>query len=173
MCSAFRQVTERKHVWLTIFLRDICYDLVPPYCQAMDMLSAHAVEVLVLHSLRVQQAMDSGPASVTIRPFHQPRSITWVRILHGTWLLVAASDSVTSTLSLWSAPALLSSSRKRVAPAAEVYLNGPVHSGEVYISENQITLALDIRALSCVLLVSALVVKTDLHPNVVHAGSKS
>ena len=149
-CKSFARVTERKHVWLRILARDVCKDLVPPYCKPIDTLSSYATEVLTCHLLRVQQATTSDTISGKSHRLHQPRSITWVRLLQGAWLLVAASDVSTSSLSLWSVHEILSSSQDSAAPSAEVYLDGPVQDGEVHILGNQVSVALDVRTSRCV-----------------------
>ena len=134
-------------MWLRILARDVCSDLVPPYCKPMDTLSPHATEVLTRHLLRIQRATASDMISSTRYTLHQPRSITWVRLIHGLWLLVAASDATTSTLSMWSVQTTLSCPPGSAAPAAVIYLDGRVNRGEVHVSEEQVLIALEMRSL--------------------------
>ena len=130
-----------------VISRDIRPSFVPTYCKSFDLLSARQTEVLALHLLRAQAALTAEAKSPTSFPLHQSRSITWLRMLHGKWLLAASSDATTSVLSLWSLQAVLTSPGKSEAPTAEVYLSGPVGGGELFVSGNEVAVALDIQSL--------------------------
>ena len=141
-------MTEHKHVWTMIMRRDVLSAFTPTYCKPMNELSARQTEVLARHLLRIQR-FDMHP--VTIHHVHQPRSITWVALVNGTWLLAASSDATTSVLSLWSVKTVLASSAEKPAQtAAEVYLHGSVNSGKVFAQGEDVSIALDIRQSTCV-----------------------
>ena len=141
-------MTEHKHVWTMIMRRDVLSAFTPTYCRPINALSAPQTEVLARHLLRVQR-FDMHP--VTTHHVHQPRSITWVALVNGTWLLAASSDATTSVLSLWSVKTVLASSAEKPAQtAAEVYLHGSVDSGKVFAQGEEVFIALDIRQSTCV-----------------------
>ena len=80
----------------------------------------------------------------------QTRSVTWIRLVQGRWLLAASSDSTTSVLSVWSVSMVLQtglSSNQPPRPQAEVYLEGPVSDGCVDVQGGQVVIALEIRSL--------------------------
>ena len=135
-------MTEHKYIWSKIVRRDVLPQFVPNYCKALDALSARQTEVLARHLLRMQR-FDMRPAA--IRHLHQPRSITWVSIINGTWLLAASADATTSLLSLWPIKAVLSSAEQPPQAVTSVYLKGNVDCGKVYAQGKDVYIALDIR----------------------------
>ena len=143
VCRDLKRTTEHKHVWLMILRRDASSVFVPTYCKPISTLSSRQTEVLARHLLRVQ-GFDMHPA--TVRHLHQPRSITWLTIINGTWLLAASSDATTSVLSLWSVSAVLSSADQPVQASATVYLRGTVSDGKVFNQGAEVLIALDIRS---------------------------
>lgn len=82
------------------------------------------------------------PQSVV--PLHRTRSITWLHIIQGKWLLAACSDATASMITLWSLASLLSGSAP--IPHAEAYLDGPVSDGAVQIQKGRLIIALDVRS---------------------------
>ncbi|EKM61863.1 uncharacterized protein PHACADRAFT_248756 [Phanerochaete carnosa HHB-10118-sp] len=75
-------------------------------------MSGSEMEVLVLHALRLVNSLyrprssgENTPKAISI-PLHQPRSVTWVKLIQGRLLIVASSDAHQSTLALWSIPLL-------------------------------------------------------------------
>ena len=142
------RVTKRKQVWLMVIARDIALDLVPAYCTPLDVQTSRDTEVLALHLRRVQQCATTGLCRMVTRSFHQPRPVTWVRMVHGLWVLVACSDALASVLTLRSVRTVLSSSLDRPPVAeAEAYFSGPIDGGEVNVEGGTLAIALDIRSL--------------------------
>lgn len=82
------------------------------------------------------------PQSVV--PIYRTRSITWLHIVQGKWLLAACSDATVSTITLWSLASLLSGGSP--APQEEAYLDGPVSDGAVQMQEGRLIIALDVRS---------------------------
>ncbi len=101
-----------------------------------------------MHTLRLHRSM-AVPASTTrdLRQvlFPQPHPVTWVHLVGGTWLLVAMSDSASSTLSLFSVKSLLGARSHDLL--AQVFLDGHVLDGLVEIlSEYGFGIALEVRS---------------------------
>lgn len=85
---------------------------------------------------------------------HQSRSVTWVKIVQSKWLLVALSDSSTSTLCLWKLSSILLD-ESDPPPVAEVFLEGPVSNGLTEVQDGVLVVALELRTrLSVCLLVN-------------------
>ena len=70
-----------------------------------------------------------------------PKSVTWLRIVGGRWLLVAASNQEISTFSCWTLTDVFEGKPK---PLAERYLPGPVHDGEVEVQMEGVVIAISI-----------------------------
>ena len=131
-----------------ILRHDIFSDrrLTPSYALPTDELSAAECEVLVLHAVRLNRRLTSkSDAPPILIPFHQSRSVTWVRLIKGQWLLLATSDKNTSVLSIWSL-ASLSAMDDLQSPVSEAFLDGPVANGLVDMQNDTLTCALEIRA---------------------------
>ena len=142
------RVTKRKQVWLMVIARDMALDLIPTYCTPLDMQTSRDTEVLALHLRRVQQCATTGLSRMVTRSFHQPRPVTWVRMVHGLWVLVACADALASVLTLRSVRTVLSSSLDRPPVVeAEAYFPGPIDGGEVNVEGSTLAIALDIRSL--------------------------
>ena len=130
-----------------VIARDISPDLVPTYCKPLDTLSSHEAETLALHLCRIQRGAENIKHRAITCALHQRRSVTWVRLIRGMWLLAASFDASSSVLSLWSIHTLLSvRDTQSINPEAETYLSGPVNGGEIHVESNQLVIALDIRS---------------------------
>ena len=105
-------------------------------------MGCRALELSVLHVLRLEHACSTRRDPRMIQ-FHQVRSVTWLRLIHSHWLLVASSDDITSAITLWSVPDLLRSSN--TAPLAEAFLSAPVINGAVDVNDTILTFALELR----------------------------
>lgn len=124
----------------------------PAYCRAADSLSSEQREALATHTLRLPHRLlpDDARYPPIVTTFHQARSVTWVKLVRGQWLLAACSDNATSTLSLWSI-ASLRDTPGTALPLAQAYLEGPVAAGLIDIQEdNTLLVALELRAERCV-----------------------
>ncbi|EKM55413.1 uncharacterized protein PHACADRAFT_256027 [Phanerochaete carnosa HHB-10118-sp] len=77
--------------------------------------------------------------------FPQTRSVTWAKLVQGKWVLVACSDQTTSAICLWS---LQSFYRSEGPPdiVAQAFLKGPVVYGLVEVQNDQVIIALELRA---------------------------
>ena len=116
-------------------------------------MGCRALELLVLHVLRLEHACSTRRDPRMIQ-FHQVRSVTWLRLIHSHWLLVASSDDITSAITLWSVPDLLRTSN--TTPLAEAFLSAPVINGAVDVNDTILTFALELRGRYVYLLLSIL-----------------
>lgn len=154
-CKAFQRVSHSKQLWLSVMRRDVLRNNlpVPAYCRHTDSLSGRECEVIVVNALCVSEHLRCGgsrPQAPHVVTAHQSRSVTWVKMIRGQWLLVACSDGSSSVLCLLSV-ALLSELGAAACPAAQTYLEGPVARGLVDVQEtNRLVIAVELRAQSCV-----------------------
>ena len=111
----------------------------------MDDLNASETEILTLHLLRLRERpLSSTSVQSNFIRFDQVRSVTWLRIVRGVWLLVATSDSDASSISLYRVADILRDS-SQVIPAAEAYLPAPVRDGAVdFLEDNSVLIALSL-----------------------------
>ena len=124
-----------------IFGRNTYY---APYWKHIDDLLSIELETLVLHILRLRSRTMTRHTPLVV-PLDQIRSVTWVRLIQSQWLLVASSDDVSSAITLWSVPDLLSSN---LTPLAEAFLPAPVVNGSVDMQGSYLIFALELRGRS-------------------------
>ena len=115
-----------------------------PYWKHIDDLLSIELETLVLHILRLRSRTMTCHNPLVV-PLDQIRSVTWVRLIQSQWLLVASSDDVSSAITLWSVPDLLSSN---LTPLAEAFLPAPVVHGSVDMEGSYLIFALELRGWS-------------------------
>ncbi|KAF7329750.1 hypothetical protein MKEN_00238300 [Mycena kentingensis (nom. inval.)] len=138
VCRALNAVTRSRFLWITL-LRILLSQgaVMPRYVGEYDRLDA-----IVLERLVRRLSLVAWNAISTIEP-HNPRlhanimfqlSITWLRLVAGNWLFVAASNDAQSTITCHD---LSDPSR-----TAWAYLPGRVKTGEVNVQNGAIVLAL-------------------------------
>ena len=115
-----------------------------PYRKHIDDLLSIQLETLVLHASRLRSRTTTRNTPLVV-PFNQVRSVTWVRLIQSQWLLVASSDDVSSAITLWSVPDLLSFN---FTPLAEAFLPAPVVNGDVDMQGSYLLFALELRGRS-------------------------
>lgn len=94
----------------------------------------------LLPHLRHREASLAEPRIVRI---DQTRSVTWLRLIRGSWLLVATSDKDASSLSLWKLSDILHGG-SGVSPVSEAFLPAPVRDGAVDVTEETVTIAVSL-----------------------------
>ena len=147
-CKPLAAATRAKVLWLHIMARDVRVSArgVPPYCKPVEELESAQVEVLVVHALRVRRHTTTGQGGpVTTVALNRPHSVTWTHVLLGTWLLVASSDSSTSTLAVWRLSSILGAQSLSKEPT-EFYLDGPVRDGRVQVRNGRAVVVLEIHS---------------------------
>ena len=136
-------ISRVKQVWVHITQRDVISRNLPYalYWKDIDILDAAQLERLALHAIRLGSRIDKcrPPATVVL---HRTRSVTWVRLLHSQWLLVASSDDVSSSISLWSTGSLLSGGSTE--PLAEAFLPAPVSNGATEVEHSSVLIAVEL-----------------------------
>ena len=138
-----------KQLWLHVWRRDVVQGNLPRTrnLPSLDLLNAFQMKALAIHTLRLHHEM-TRTCSREIRVMQRvdfPKSypITWVRIVHGSWLLIAMSDAESSVLSLYSLQSLLGTRSQDLL--AQAFLEGPVLNGLVEVSgEYGIIIALEL-----------------------------
>lgn len=121
--------------------------LYPAVMKSLDLLSDSETKTVVIHKLRQHHSMALFSSRTLLQsvPFYQPQPVTWLRLIGGTWLLVATADSSSSTLLLFSVESLWSSQTRR--PTAQAFLQGPVDNGLVDVSSDDgLIIALELRS---------------------------
>ena len=137
-------MSRARYLWHRVLTEDVIKRRLPLpwYRKSQDELGSREHELLARQALRAAAA----PCDPTIKRIDQARqSISWVRIVHGQWLLVASRHVSTkkSTLSVYAVTAV---QQGRSEPLLCTDLPGPVSSGEVEVQKDQLLVALCFQA---------------------------
>lgn len=144
------QLCLEKQLWIHVWHRDVLRENLPHPTQLLrlEALTDLNMKAIVINSLKLHHTMTvSANTAHTLRQvfFPQSQPITWVRLVGGTWLLVATSDSSSSVLSLFSVKSLLRARSHDLL--AQAFLNGCVVNGFVELSdEHGLVIALELQA---------------------------
>ncbi|KAJ7613759.1 hypothetical protein DFH06DRAFT_1369377 [Mycena polygramma] len=139
VCRGFCEVTRAKQLWLTL-LDTLASHVLPLYLRNPDTLECIALEALVrrvAHLERKWSRKDLCPVDVWRMNLCQ--SITWLRLINGSWLLVASSDNHVSKISCWDLSLVF---QGYTEPIAEAYLPGQVKTAQVQVQDTGVVLAL-------------------------------
>ncbi|KAJ7928791.1 hypothetical protein B0H13DRAFT_964871 [Mycena leptocephala] len=118
--------------------------VLPPYMKSFDLLDSGVLEALACRVARLDGNWETGVLSpVRDWRLYLPQSITWLRLVAGTWLFVASSDNHTSKISCWHLSSVFLGSKD---PVAEAYLPGQVKTGKLEVQDSGIVLALGLGA---------------------------
>ena len=107
----------------------------PHYRKPTEELGALELEALTRRALRSASASQTA----VVTRLDQGRSINFVRLVHGRYLLVASTKAGESSLALYS---LVAIQQKDFEPVARAALPGPVSSGEVEVQSEEVVVAL-------------------------------
>lgn len=137
-----------KQLWLHVWCRDVVQEKLPrpQNLLSLDLLGDIDMKALVMHTLRLHYQMTCPLEQRTTRriDFYQAYPITWIQLIHGSWLLVAMSDAESSVLSLYSVRSLLGPRSQDLL--AQAFLEGPVLNGLVEVSnKHDVVIALELR----------------------------
>lgn len=140
-CKHLEHATQDKLLWVYL-LRALILEKhapLPPYLKPTASLTAKEVEALTrrIHGFAMDWEYDTVTSRSTLS-FFSPRSVSWLKILSGRWVFVAASDTLSSSLACWDIGTAFSGETK---PLAECYLTGPVHDAEVEVQTDGIVIA--------------------------------
>ncbi|KAK7055941.1 hypothetical protein R3P38DRAFT_2498831 [Favolaschia claudopus] len=140
-CRVLNTVTRTKLLWSYVLKRhEYMHSNLLSYLKGYERLEASALEILASRVARLEmrwKARDFSP--VRDYQLRLPQSITWLRLVAGTWLFVASSDNYVSKLTCWDVHSII---RGHPEPLAEAYLPGQVKTGQLEIQNSGIVLAL-------------------------------
>ncbi|KAJ7481477.1 hypothetical protein FB451DRAFT_129695 [Mycena latifolia] len=142
VCHALCDATRAKVLWINKLEQGVLCDgqILPPYLKGYDFLDADALEALVRRMARLTRKWAIGDLSpVKIWRLYLPQSITWLRLVAGTWLFVASSDNHISKISCWDLSLVF---QGYTEPLAEAYLPGHVKTGKLEVQDSGVVLAL-------------------------------
>ncbi|KAJ7130292.1 hypothetical protein C8R44DRAFT_978415 [Mycena epipterygia] len=146
VCRVLSEATRAKILWIHILERAVQDEgqILPPYLKRHDLLDTVTLEALVRRMSKLTHKWETGDLSpVKSWRLYLPQSITWLRLVAGTWLFVASSDNHSSKISCWD---LSMVSQGVVEPLAEAYLPGQVKTGKLEVQDSGIVLALGLGA---------------------------
>ncbi|KAJ7672193.1 hypothetical protein DFH06DRAFT_1319619 [Mycena polygramma] len=144
-CRHLYHATHTKVLWIAL-LQDLRSDrhVIPPYLKPYHSLDAMALEALVRRVSQIGHKWKTGNLAPVINwSFHLPQSITWLRLVNGTWLFVASSDNHCSKISCWELSLVFQGFTE---PLAEAYLPGRVKTAKLEVQACGIVLALGLGA---------------------------
>ncbi|GJE87200.1 hypothetical protein PsYK624_032830 [Phanerochaete sordida] len=138
-CKYLSLLSRERYLWNYLLRRDVTERRIPlPYYRKPSSeLSSAQLETLTRHAL--QSASPSRSPLVT--RFDQGRSVTWLRLVHGQYVLAAHNKSGESTIALYSVLSIQNGNGKP-EPIATATLPGVVSSGELDVQEDQVVLSL-------------------------------
>lgn len=138
-CRYLSIVSRERYLWNFLLRRDVVGRRVPlpSYAKPPTQLGSAELETLTRRAL-----LSASPSSSpVVTRFDQGRSVTWVRLVHGQYVLVAHNKSGESTIALYSVQSIQNGGGKP-APIATATLPGVVSSGEMDVQEDQVVLSL-------------------------------
>jgi hypothetical protein len=142
VCRFFQDATRAKTLWMNL-LDIVSLDddhVLPFYLKSPDLLDAVALEALVARVSQLKRKwMTNDISPVNVWRLKLPQSITWLRLVAGSWIFVASSDNEVSKISCWD---LSSVFQGNTEPIAEAYLPGQVKTGQLEVQNGGIILAL-------------------------------
>ncbi|EIW79573.1 hypothetical protein CONPUDRAFT_166320 [Coniophora puteana RWD-64-598 SS2] len=145
-CRALYNATQDKQLWLIFLQRLVHSKNAPLHCllQKFNSLTSQQVQALACRSAYLCDAWAHN--SLTARHIIRsdlPRSVTWLKLVEGRWLLVASMDTMCSRLEVYD----ISATGKGIfGPLAGCYLSGPITSGEADIRNGQLRAAVAVDA---------------------------
>ncbi|KAJ7703929.1 hypothetical protein B0H17DRAFT_1175693 [Mycena rosella] len=116
VCRAFADATRAKILWMDLLDTSAAKDILPSYLKTPHLLDSGALEALVLRVSRLSSKWSTGDLGTVNSSgrLHLCQSVTWIRLLSGSWLFVASSDNDGYT-----------------EPIAEAYLPGEVRTAQL------------------------------------------
>ncbi|KAJ7348070.1 hypothetical protein DFH08DRAFT_867310 [Mycena albidolilacea] len=143
VCRVLCDTTQTKGLWIRLLEQQVLLDdcIVPRYLKPYESLDAVALEALVRRVARLTHKRETGDLSPA-KVWHLnalPQSITWLRLVSGSWLFVASSDNYCSKISCWNLSLVF---QGRMEPLAEAFLPGRVKTGKLEVQESGVVLAL-------------------------------
>ncbi|KAJ7510507.1 hypothetical protein B0H11DRAFT_1959386 [Mycena galericulata] len=145
VCRVLCQATRAKILWIH-HLENLRNEgqVLTSYMKGYDLLDAGTLEALARRVSRLASRWTTGVLSpVQDWRFYLPQSVTWLRLVAGTWLFVASSDNDISKISCWDLTLVF---QGYTEPLAEAYLPGQVKTGKLEVQSSGVVLALGLGA---------------------------
>ena len=110
----------------------------------MAALGAEQMEVLARRVARLSHDWNHDKVHFrSIVSFDQPRSVTWLRIVHGRFLFVASSDTQASGFACWDIGSAFLDEKK---PIAECFFAGPVQGAAIEVQDEGVVIAVSVES---------------------------
>ncbi|KAJ7038935.1 hypothetical protein C8F04DRAFT_331720 [Mycena alexandri] len=142
VCRTFAAITRAKVLWMNL-LRAVGSDednVLPTCMKAPNLLDATALEALVVRVLRLARRWRNNDLfPVQVWRLNLCQSITWLRLVAGSWLFVASSDNYVSKITCWDMSLLF---QNHMEPIAEAYLPGQVKTAQLEVQDSGLVIAL-------------------------------
>ncbi|KAJ6578650.1 hypothetical protein DFH09DRAFT_1310634 [Mycena vulgaris] len=156
VCRRFGEATQAK--FLRVHFLDVATSeenaILPAYLKTRELLSAAELEALVTRVSRLAHRWRSQDlCPVKVWRLYLPQSITWLRLISGSWLFVASSDNHVSKISCWDLSLLFQGYPE---PIAEAYLPGQVRTAQLEVQDSGIVLAFGLGPISPLLFIVTL-----------------
>ncbi|KAH7884056.1 hypothetical protein F5I97DRAFT_1640317 [Phlebopus sp. FC_14] len=150
-CRFYRSFTKEKDVWVQA-LKEVVSTSIQPVplpvrlgAASLAHLTNKQLEIITRRAAHLSSTWSADDADdhciikmEASRKIRIGRSVTWLHLIFARWLIVASSDTKTSTLTCWD---LASYDR----PVVESFLAGPVKSGQLrHMSDGKIIMALGV-----------------------------
>ncbi|KAJ7602554.1 hypothetical protein DFH06DRAFT_1152737 [Mycena polygramma] len=142
VCREFCEATKAKTLWLTVLATFAASDghVLPPYSRNPKTLDSIALEALVRRVACLKRKWSrNNICPVDVWRLNLCQSITWLRLVNGSWLFVASSDNHVSKISCWDLSLVF---QGYTEPIAEAYLSGQVKTAQVQVQDTGVVLAL-------------------------------
>ncbi|KAJ6492782.1 hypothetical protein C8R47DRAFT_422002 [Mycena vitilis] len=146
VCRSFGVATRSKYLWLNVLAEIAMYEghVMPAYLKSPDSLDAVALETLVIRISRLADKWRTNDiCPVNVWHLNLCQSITWLRLVAGSWLFVASSDNHVSKISCWDLSLVF---QGYTEPIAEAYLPGQVQTAKLEVQSTGVVLALGLGA---------------------------
>ncbi|EIW77110.1 hypothetical protein CONPUDRAFT_146194 [Coniophora puteana RWD-64-598 SS2] len=152
-CKTFRDSTYDKQLWL-LRLRHLMqteHVSLPNSAQQVEALTCRQIEAITCRVSSLAHAWHTHSISFrSIYRLDSPRSVTWLRTIASRWLVVAAKDTISSTLELFDLATLDS---EHLDPITGCFLPGPVNSGEAVVENGELLVVVAVESRTPVLTV--------------------
>ena len=133
-------ISHDKHLWIYILHQKVISKglCIPSNLQSIEDVSTQDIESWVKHAILLDRKYNTPDCKLYIRDLNNNRSVTWVKLIRGSWCLAASSDKESSSILLWSL------TDNNPDPVAEYHLPGPVIDGIVEDSREYIRFAITV-----------------------------
>ncbi|EJC97570.1 uncharacterized protein FOMMEDRAFT_137589 [Fomitiporia mediterranea MF3/22] len=144
-CTLSSAILNDKQLWICMYeqivvANDLC---IPNYLGNLEHVHVRDIQSWVKHAVLLDRNYRTPYKKLHARRIanREKLGITWLRLVHGRWALVASADVHTCEFSVWEIPP-----EGEIRQVARVFLDAPVMDGMVDESCEQIRCAITIGA---------------------------